>query len=245
MTQEFQEVDPRFEAWFAKQMKRVDMPDPAFLKAWTRLAWKEALKTEQTTADQAPAAGASEGESAWSEVRAHVDANLGLYRRVVADRIKPGSLDAAVAAIKAKRDYAKSCDLVGYKHGQFVQTGMQVGGTPTLKAIGYCVQVRKRCGQYGSDMVFLRHPDGKLTVHENQSFYALSAEDEALIRPFFKVLPEQEEPDLGYRCCDGIHEVGFIIERSASQPSPAQPVMITTMTPCADGSVKQTITALG
>lgn len=195
-------------------MKRVDMPDPAFLKAWTRLAWKEALKAEHATAVQAPAASTA------------------------------GSLEAAVAAIKARRDYSQSCDLVGYKHGQFVQTGMQAGGIPPLKAIGYCVQVRKRCGQFGSNMVFLRHPDGKLTVHENQCFYALSAEDEALIRPFFKVLPEQEEPDLGYQCCDGIHEVGFIIEHSASQPSPAQPVMLTTMTPSADGTVKQTITAI-
>lgn len=228
-------------------MKRVDMPDPAFLKAWTRLAWNGALKAELSTADKTLAAltaDAPEDESAWTAVRAHVDANLGLYRRVIAGRNTAGSLEAAVAAIKAKRDYSQSCDLVGYKFGQFVQTGMQVGGTPALKAIGYCVQVRKRCGQYGSDMVLLRHSDGKLTVHENQSFYALSAEDEARIRPFFEVVPEQEEPGLGYSCCDGILEMGFIIERSTSQPSPAQPVMITTMTPSADGAVKQTITAV-
>lgn len=172
MTQEPQEVDPRFEAWFAKQMARVDMPDPAFLKAWTRLAWKEALKAEQTTADQTPAAGATEGESAWTAVRAHVAANLGLYRRVVAARIKPGSLDAAVAAIKAKRDYSRSCDLVGYTHGQFVQTGVQVGGTPPLKAIGYssrsCQSRRNQISAIAAATGSTRWDSSSSTRHHNR-----------------------------------------------------------------------------
>lgn len=44
--------------------------------------------------------------------------------------------------------------------GQFVVTGPNFLGDSAR--IGYCVQVRKRVGQFGSDMVFLRHADGSL-----------------------------------------------------------------------------------
>jgi hypothetical protein len=125
--------------------------------------------------------------------------------------------------------------------GQFVVTGLQAGGG-TLKRVGYCVQVRKRCGQYRSDMVFLRHHDGKLTTHENQSFYAMTAEQEALARSIFEVLPEDEDYTLGFST-DGVHEVGFVIENSATPASPVTPTTVVLTEKLADGTERKSITA--
>lgn len=124
--------------------------------------------------------------------------------------------------------------------GQFVVTGPQVGGG-TLKRVGYCVQVRKRCGQYRSDMVFLRHHDGKLTTHENQFFYALTPEQEALARSIFEVLPEDEDYTLGFST-DGVHEVGFVIENSATPASPTTPTTLVLTETLADGTERKSIT---
>lgn len=108
--------------------------------------------------------------------------------------------------------------------GQFVVTG------PNFKddsaRVGYCVQVRKRVGQFGSDMVFLRHVNGSLTVHENNCYLAMDAEQEALARSVFEVLPEDEEYEHGYSDCEGIREVGFVVENSASQGIPDVPFTI-------------------
>lgn len=41
--------------------------------------------------------------------------------------------------------------------GQFVVAGYN--GGPAESRLGYCVQVRKKVGQFGSDIVFLRHAD--------------------------------------------------------------------------------------
>jgi len=40
--------------------------------------------------------------------------------------------------------------------------------------IGYVVQVRKKAGAYGSDMILMRHPDGSLVRHENNAFHRLN-----------------------------------------------------------------------
>ncbi|EBU5085886.1 plasmid protein [Salmonella enterica subsp. enterica] len=112
--------------------------------------------------------------------------------------------------------------------GQFVVTG------PNFKddsaRVGYCVQVRKHVGQFGSDMVFLRHVNGSLTVHENNCYIVMNAEQEALARSVFDVLPEDEEYDKGYRDCEKVHEVGFVVENSASHGTPDIPFAITIMT---------------
>jgi hypothetical protein len=127
--------------------------------------------------------------------------------------------------------------------GRFVVTGPQPGWNP-LKHVGYCVQVRKQCGQYRSDMVFLRHPDGSLTTHENQSFFAMTAEQEVLAREIFEVLPEDEDFSQGFSCTDKIREIGYVIENSASKASSAHStVMMTTTEAQPDGSVKKTFTA--
>ncbi|MFJ5483472.1 plasmid protein [Pectobacterium actinidiae] len=104
------------------------------------------------------------------------------------------------------------------EQGQFVVTGPNFQGDDMR--VGYCVQVRKGVGQFGSDMVFLRHSSGSLVVHENQCYCAMNAEQKALARSMFEVLPEDEEYELGYSDCHKVHEIGFVIEHSNSCGTP-------------------------
>jgi hypothetical protein len=149
--------------------------------------------------------------------------------------------DEIIQSIIDQRTY-KQMMLSTQKHPelhQFVTTGLQMGQNKLEKYIGYCVQIRKNCGQFGSDMVFLRHADGSLTTHENQCFYSMTEEQEALARTVFECLPEEEEPELGYKCCQKIHEVGFLIEKSETQPSPNTPFSITVTK--GDGSIEKSV----
>lgn len=99
--------------------------------------------------------------------------------------------------------------------GCLVVTGPQSSEPHAERRLGFCVQVR--LGRFGldSDEIFLRHTDGKLVSYENQFFYRMTAEQEALARPLFAMLPEDEEPGEGYTCADGKHEVGFIVAEPA------------------------------
>ncbi|MGY0246470.1 plasmid protein, partial [Klebsiella michiganensis] len=92
--------------------------------------------------------------------------------------------------------------------------------------VGYCVQIRKRVGQFGSDMVFLRHANGSLTVHENNCYCAMDSEQEEVARAVFEVLPEDEDYELGYSDCAKVWEVGFLIEKSQSRGTPDTPFSI-------------------
>lgn len=116
------------------------------------------------------------------------------------------------------------------KH-QFVTTGIQMGVRDPVMRLGYCVQIRKGRGQFGSDMVFLRHPNGNLSTHENQSYVAMTEEQEALAKTIFDVLPEDEAMEDGsdpeYRDCDKIGETGFLILDSKSEPIPNSPFTVT------------------
>jgi hypothetical protein len=129
------------------------------------------------------------------------------------------------------------------EQGMFVVTGLQVGERRPEKHIGFCIQVRVGRGQFGSDMVFLRHPDECLTTHENQFFYEMTPEQEALARPLFSHLPEDEDYSGGYRCCDKIHETGFIVENSGSRPSHGGAGMVRLTTTDESGQKTTTITA--
>jgi len=102
------------------------------------------------------------------------------------------------------------------EQGQFVGTG-PMGYGLSLRMVGYCVQVRLGRGGHGSHQVFLRHADGELVAHINQGFFALTPAQEVLARSIYEHAPEDEDYAGGYRCCDKIHEVGFLIQK----PSPA------------------------
>lgn len=60
--------------------------------------------------------------------------------------------------------------------GKFVITGPQMGGGVNER-IGRLVQVRLEHGCYGSETVFLRHPNNSLSTHENQFFFRVKEED--------------------------------------------------------------------
>jgi hypothetical protein len=146
-----------------------------------------------------------------------------------------------VKQVLALTDYAKG--MYGNRHpaqGQMVVTGPQMGGSAE-KRIGYCVQIRKNCGQFGSDMVFLRHPDGSLTTHENQAYFTMTEDQEKLARTLFSELPEGEDYSEGYRCCNKVHELGFLIDYSESTPMPNTPFNLT----ISDGVSKTLISHIG
>lgn len=101
----------------------------------------------------------------------------------------------------------------------FVLTGPSFS-SEVMNRVGYLIQVRKKCGQFGSDRVFLRLADGTIADWQNQAYLKLVPEDEALARSVFESLPTDEDESIGYWDCDKVHEKGFIIENSASRPMP-------------------------
>lgn len=127
--------------------------------------------------------------------------------------------EQALARIVELNDFER---MISYDNtpgqGQFVVTGPNFQGNHAR--VGYCVQIRKRVGQFGSDMVFLRHANGSLTVHENNCYCGMDAEQEKLARAVFEVLPEDEDYELGYSDCAKVREVGFLIEKSQSRGTP-------------------------
>lgn len=116
------------------------------------------------------------------------------------------------------RKHIKAEDFIGaFRHPeqyQFVMVaGPMVGQEPDINnAVGYCVQVRKGRGQFGSDQVFIRHCDGSMVVHENQGWFALSDEVADRIKPFFELLPGDEDPTKAITYCGEEPEIGFVIQ---------------------------------
>lgn len=136
----------------------------------------------------------------------------------------PAALDSGAAIankVLGMADYTRRCRAGYPAQGQFVTTAF-LPFASAEQQMGFCVQVRKGRGQFGSDMVFLRHPAGGLTTHENQSFNAMTDEQEAMARSLFESenLPEAEDYSRGYSCYGKVHEVGFLIEDSKSEPKP-------------------------
>lgn len=122
-------------------------------------------------------------------------------------------IDDKINAILAKTDVDLFLGALAHpQQGQFVITGPQMGGS-VLRRIGFCVQVRKDIGAFGSHLVFLRHADGSLCTHENQSFFGMTAAQEAAARECFDALPEEEDYSRGYTIGGEQQETGFIIEK--------------------------------
>jgi hypothetical protein len=100
-----------------------------------------------------------------------------------------------------------------------------------LNYIGYVVQIRVSAGRFGSDLVILRHPDGRLMQHHNQGFFVLTKTNLKEAKTLFEdgVSPELEESEKGYDC--GIPEsrrVGFLIDDGVKIPvNSTQSVSIT------------------
>ncbi|AQH05785.1 hypothetical protein A9R05_42980 (plasmid) [Burkholderia sp. KK1] len=127
-----------------------------------------------------------------------------------------GTIEVLQAIVDA-RDYSKMVLHPDHpERGQFVVTGSQFGHGPVEKYVGYCVQVRKYAGACDSHAVLLRHSDGSLTCHENQTFIPLTKHQVAAARAVFAVLPENEDDSEGYAVSGSTREVGFVINRPSA-----------------------------
>lgn len=110
--------------------------------------------------------------------------------------------------------------------GEYVITCMQAGNLQGQqgwhKYIGYVVQVRKKAGAFGSDMILLRHPDGALVRHENQSFCLMNEfwlEQAKALFPAGMTPDEYEDYTVAYTLGnDEYPEIGKVIEPKPDGP---------------------------
>jgi len=103
-------------------------------------------------------------------------------------------------------------------------------GVPDEKRTGRLVQVRKGCGQFGSDVFFIRLRDGSLMTFENAMIRHV--DDERFIQAFYRsngvnppVVPEQPIVDddsetAPYSIRGEWVESGFIVERPSQPQTP-------------------------
>lgn len=125
-------------------------------------------------------------------------------------------------AIVQTRNFEPS-DLYMFKDipgvGEYVITGMQAGNMKGERGwiyyIGYVVQIRKNAGAFGTHLLFLRHPDGTLSTHENQYFHKIHPDylDDAKALFDEGVTPEEmEDYSEPYTIGGEFPETGKIIE---------------------------------
>lgn len=97
--------------------------------------------------------------------------------------------------------------------------------------LGRVVQIRTGCGQFGSDMYFLRLPDGSLTTAENQSYQKIPDQFIADVERHFKTDMDFENEGLekGYSISGKYLEVGFIVggDNTTGKPDSSFTVSIT------------------
>lgn len=131
--------------------------------------------------------------------------------------------------------------------GQYVIAGFQVGNINGElgwdKYLGYVVQVRKKAGSFGSHLVIMRHPDGGMWQHHNQSFHRISAEDMKRVKSCFlkDVKPENEDYTIPIALGDGKYpETGKIIESKEDGPPVDNSPLMAITTVKANG--KKTVT---
>lgn len=106
--------------------------------------------------------------------------------------------------------------------GEYVITGPQMGNNDFDMYVGYAVQIRKKAGAYGSDIVLLRHPSGTLGRHENQCFCRVSEYWEKEIKSLYDsdTAPELEDYTKPYTLGKDFPEIGKIIEARDGQNMP-------------------------
>lgn len=107
--------------------------------------------------------------------------------------------------------------------GTFVCTGLQVGNVKPMMYFGRVLQVRLEAGEYGSDLVLIRHADGTLGSHENQCFFRVKDEFLPELKRMFKDSFEHDSTSVEYTICNKLPATGFII------PSPYGPEEYTPM----------------
>lgn len=85
-------------------------------------------------------------------------------------------------------------------------------------AVGYIVQVREKRDAYGSEQYLVRHPNGELHTHENQSFWLLNEEHQGQALALFAQKPTEEGSDTVYTVAEGFPESGYIIPFKKGAP---------------------------
>ncbi len=165
--------------------------------------------------------------------------------------IKDMNRDEIAKSIIDSRDYQNMVDCFGGhpEPGEYVITALQAGnfngeGKNGLESyFGYVVQVRKKAGCYGSDIVLIRHPNGTLGHHENQSYFRVTKEIEDLIKCLFDedFRPENEDYSEPYTLANGFPETGKVIEPKGRQ-SDSKPKPFTIITEKSDGA--KTVTTI-
>ena len=93
--------------------------------------------------------------------------------------IKTEKMSEQAKEIVDNRDFENMVSTTKHPEpGEYVITGIQAGNLHGECGwqyyIGYVVQVRKKVGAFGTDIVLLRHPDGTLWNHQNQSFFRMN-----------------------------------------------------------------------
>jgi hypothetical protein len=100
--------------------------------------------------------------------------------------------------------------------GTFVLTGPISGKDICFENnAGYLVQIRKKEGVFGTDIVVVRLPNGNIVAHENQVFYKIDEYHAMLMIPYFKTLPGHDlmENDFNLKfSVNGVERDGFYIE---------------------------------
>lgn len=127
---------------------------------------------------------------------------------------------STVETIVKARDYSLMVPFGEYPNpGEYVITGIQHGNVRGERGwqyyVGYVVQVRRKAGAYGSDMVLLRHPDGTLMVHENQLFVRMSRDLRDRVISLFPedLTPESEDYSKPYTLAGGKYPaIGRVID---------------------------------
>lgn len=103
-------------------------------------------------------------------------------------------------------------------------------GVPDERRTGRLVQVRKKCGQFGSDVYFIRLRDGSLMTFENVMIRRV---DDSLFDRAFYICNDHIPPVIPYQAPDdddsetaeyGIGgewpETGFIVEKPSQPETP-------------------------
>lgn len=103
-----------------------------------------------------------------------------------------------------------------------------IGNHDKAEFLGYPVQIRKKVGAFGSDVVLLRDIDGNLSTWENQGFLLPTKEQSDFIMPFFEKLIEDEKSDSNIYTINGENaEDGYIIHNASYSRSQSFSVRIT------------------
>jgi hypothetical protein len=91
------------------------------------------------------------------------------------------------------------------------------------------VQIRLGCGQFGSDMYFLRLPTGELITAENQSYRKIPTEYLELVESHFSTGIDYEKGGFeeGFTIGGEQLEIGFIVDGKRTKGTPDESFSIT------------------